>query len=221
MPKPTGLRGRITAEFLGAFGLLLSVVGSGIWATRWSHDVGVQVVINATSIGLALGVLIWLVAPISGAHFNPLVTATAVVRRELSLGTGIGYALAQFAGAIAGVFFANLMFDLPAAQLATAARASLGSFLGEVLATAALITLVIVLGSRGQGRLAPIVIGGWIVSAIFFTSSTSFANPAVTIARIFSDTLTGINPTSAVVFIAGQIIGLPLGWLAGRFFSKG
>ena len=212
---------RLAAEFFGTFGLLLAVVGSGIWATRWSHDVGVQVLINDLSIALALGVLIWLMSPLSGAHFNPLVTATALWRREIGWLEATGYALAQFAGAIAGAVFANLMFDLPAAQLATAQRASLGSFLSEIFATAALIALVIALGSRGLGRLAPVVIGAWIASAIFFTSSTSFANPAVTVARIFTDTLTGINPNSAVVFIAGQLIGVPLGWMAGRFFSKG
>ncbi|MFM5968254.1 MAG: aquaporin [Micrococcales bacterium] len=211
---------RLAGEFLGSALLLCAVVGSGIFAEELTQDAALRVLINAISIGLALAVLIWWFSPISGAHFNPVVTAASVIRGESKPLPAIGYALAQATGAVSGAVASNLMFGLPAVTVSSFDRLTLGTFASEVLATAALITLVVTLSSRGQGRLAPLVIGAWITSAIFFTSSTTFANPAVTLARVFTDSMTGINPGSALGFLLAQAIGLPVGTLITKFFRE-
>jgi glycerol uptake facilitator-like aquaporin len=212
---------QLVAEFLGTATLLYAVVGSGIFAQSLSEDVGIQVLINATSIGLALAALIWIFVPISGAHFNPVVTLAAVLNRHIPPFRAFGYIIASTLGAIVGTIFANVTFGLTAVQLSTNERATVGTFSAEVFATAALVMIIQLLGARGQSNLAPLVIGGWIMSAIYFTSSTSFVNPAVTIARMLTDTLTGINPISALMFVGAQLIGLPIGIVLGRWFSKG
>lgn len=211
---------RLAGEFLGSGLLLCAVVGSGIFAEELTQDAALRVLINAIAIGLALAVLIWWFAPISGAHFNPAVTAAAVIRGETSLPLGIGYAVAQVIGAVSGSMSSNLMFGLPAVTISSFDRLTPGTFVSEIVATAALVTLVLTLSQRGEGRLGPIVIGAWITAAIFFTSSTTFANPAVTLARIVTDSMTGINPTSALGFITAQVIGVPIGILVARFFRE-
>lgn len=212
---------QLFAEFIGTATLLMAVVGSGIFAQQLTDDVGIQVIINATSIGLALAALIWIFVPISGAHFNPVVTLAAVLNKHIPPFRAFGYIVASTLGALVGTILANFSFGLTPIELSTNERATTGSFVAEVFATAALIAIIQLLGSRGQSHLAPIVIGGWITAAIYFTSSTSFANPAVTIARMLTDTLTGINPVSALMFIGAQLIGLPIGVLVGRWLSKG
>lgn len=202
---------RLAAEFLGTALLVAAVVGSGVMGTLLSDDLGVVLLINAVSTVAALGVLIWMLGPISGAHFNPCVTGVEMVRREIRLGEGLLYIGAQVAGAVAGVALANLMFGLPAWHASTNVREGGPIWLGEIVATAGLLLLIGALTRTGNGRLGAILVPAWIGSAYFFTSSTSFANPAVTIGRSLTDTFAGISPASVPYFIAFQIVGAAVG----------
>ncbi|MFZ4509969.1 MAG: aquaporin [Candidatus Nanopelagicales bacterium] len=202
---------RLAAEFLGTALLVAAVVGSGVMGALLSDDLGVVLLINAVSTGAALGVLIWMLGPISGAHFNPCVTGVEMVRREIRFGEGLLYIVAQVAGAVAGVALANLMFALPAWHTSTNVREGGPIWLGEIVATAGLLLLIGALTRTGNGRLGAILVPAWIGSAYFFTSSTSFANPAVTIGRSLTDTFAGIAPASVPYFIAFQIVGAAVG----------
>jgi len=199
------------AEYIGTATLVCVVVGSGIMGTNLSKDSGVALLINAFSTIFALALLILIIAPISGAHFNPAVTLVQVLRREMNVVEFLSFISAQIAGAISGAIIANVMFDLEAIQISTNERVSTGTLVGEVIATAGLITVIFVLVARSQDKLIPVAVAAWIGSAYFFTSSTSFANPAVTIGRVFSDTFAGINPASVLPFIIAQLIGAMLG----------
>lgn len=199
------------AEYIGTATLVCVVVGSGIMGTNLSKDSGVALLINAFSTIFALALLILIIAPISGAHFNPAVSLVQVLRREMNAVEFLSFISAQIAGAISGAIIANVMFDLEAIQISTNERVSTGTLVGEVIATAGLITVIFVLVARSQDKLIPVVVAAWIGSAYFFTSSTSFANPAVTIGRVFSDTFAGINPASVLPFIIAQLIGAMLG----------
>ncbi len=205
------------AEFLGSALLVAMIVGSGIAAERLSpSNIGLQLLENSLAIMLGLAVLIVVFAPISGAHFNPVVTLVAWFfgRGEASGFSGRllpGYVGAQILGAISGSTLANVMFDLSPWQLATSQRYSAAHGLAEVLATAGLVIVIFGLSRTDQSRLAAPVVGAYIGSAIWFTSSTSFANPAVTIGRIFSDTFTGIAPSSVPGFILAQLAGAVIG----------
>ena len=199
------------AEYIGTATLVCVVVGSGIMGTNLSKDSGVALLINAFSTIFALALLILIIAPISGAHFNPAVTLGQVLRREMNAVEFLSFISAQIAGAISGAIIANVMFDLEAIQISTNERVSTGTLVGEVIATAGLITVIFVLVARSQDKLIPVAVAAWIGSAYFFTSSTSFANPAVTIGRVFSDTFAGINPASVLPFIIAQLIGAMLG----------
>lgn len=209
---------RVAAEFLGAMVLVAAVVGSGIMATLLTDDVGVQLLMNMVATVLALGMLIWTLGPISGAHFNPAVTLVAAVRGEIRPGEAAAYVPAQVFGAIAGSVLANVMFDLPAVEASTNERGGAGVLLGEVVATAGLLWVIGALTRTGNGRLGPVLVPAWIGAAYFFTSSTSFANPAVTVGRAFTDTFTGIAPASVVPFIAAQLVGAALGALTTEVF---
>ena len=202
---------RLAAEFLGTALLVAAVVGSGIMGSLLSDDLAVVLLINAVSTVAALGVLIWMLGPISGAHFNPCVTGVEMARREIRLGEGLLYIIAQVAGAVAGVALANLMFELPAWHASTNVREGGSIWLGEIVATAGLLLLIGALTRTGNGRLGAILVPAWIGSAYFFTSSTSFANPAVTIGRSLTDTFAGISPASVPYFIAFQIVGAAVG----------
>ena len=199
------------AEYIGTATLVCVVVGSGIMGTNLSKDSGVALLINAFSTIFALALLILIIAPISGAHFNPAVTLVQVLRREMNAVEFLSFISAQITGAISGAIIANVMFDLEAIQISTNERVSTGTLVGEVIATAGLITVIFVLVARSQDKLIPVAVAAWIGSAYFFTSSTSFANPAVTIGRVFSDTFAGINPASVLPFIIAQLIGAILG----------
>ena len=199
------------AEYIGTATLVCVVVGSGIMGTNLSKDSGVALLINAFSTIFALALLILIIAPISGAHFNPAVSLVQVLRREMNAVEFLSFISAQIAGAISGAIIANVMFDLEAIQISTTERVSTGTLVGEVIATAGLITVIFVLVARSQDKLIPAAVAAWIGSAYFFTSSTSFANPAVTIGRVFSDTFAGINPASVLPFIIAQLIGAMLG----------
>jgi arsenate reductase len=199
------------AEFMGTATLVCVVVGSGIMGTNLSKDSAVALLVNTFSTIFALALLILIIAPISGAHFNPAVSLVQVVRREMGGLEFVAFISAQIVGAITGAIIANVMFDLPAIQISTNERVTTGTLLGEVIATAGLIIVIFVLVARAQEKLIPVAVGAWIGSAYFFTSSTSFANPAVTIGRVFSDTFAGINPVSVLPFIIAQLIGAMLG----------
>ena len=199
------------AEFVGTALLVCVVVGSGIMGTNLSHDSGVALIINALSTILALALLILIIGPISGAHFNPAVSLVQLFNRSQKASESLTFIVAQIAGAIAGAILANLMFNQSAVQISQHARATTGTLIGEVIATAGLIAVIGILSHRDQGKWIPLAVPAWIGSAYFFTSSTSFANPAVTIGRIFSDTFAGIQPASVLPYIAAQLVGATIG----------
>lgn len=202
---------RTFAEFLGTAILVATVVGSGIMGTDLSKDAAVALIGNALATVAVLGTLIWLLGPVSGAHFNPVVSAVAVARGDMSLSTALTYTAAQVTGATVGAITANLMFGLGVATASTHVRDGAGLWLGEVVATAGLLLVIGALGRTGRGAAGPIVVPAWICAAYFFTSSTSFANPAVTIGRSVTDTFAGIAPGSVAGFIVAQAIGASLG----------
>ena len=205
------LAGKATAEFVGTALLVCVVVGSGIMGANLSTDLGVVLIINALSTVFALALLIVVLGPISGAHFNPVVSLVQLFTRAQPLGESLTFIVSQVAGAITGAIVANVMFDLPAIQFSTHDRVSSGTLLGEVIATAGLIALIGVLSARKQTAIIPIAVAGWIGSAYFFTSSTSFANPAVTVGRLFTDTFAGIAPASVLPYIVAQAVGAAIG----------
>ena len=212
-----GLPRRLLAEFLGTALLVTVVVGSGIAAAQLSsHDVGLQLLENSTATAFGLAVLILLFGPVSGAHFNPLVTAADWLLGRRA-GTGItgsdlaAYAVAQIVGGIVGALLANVMFDRRVLELSTKHRLTFGHLVGEVVATAGLIALIFALARTGRAGLSASAVGAYIGAAYWYTSSTSFANPAVTVGRVFSDTFAGIAPDSVPGFIAAQIVGAGIG----------
>ena len=215
--RDPGLSRRLVAEILGTGLLVTVVVGSGIAAQRLSpDDTGLQLLENSTATFLGLTVLILLFGPISGAHFNPVVSAadwllgrragTGLAGREV-----VAYTAAQVVGAIAGAVLANVMFEVPVTELATTERSGTHLWVGEVVATAGLVALIFALARTGRGILAAPAVGAYIGSAYWFTSSTSFANPAVTIGRVFSDTFAGIAPGSVPGFVVAQLVGAGIG----------
>jgi len=213
-----GLGKRAAAEFLGTGVLVAAVVGSGIMGTLLSDNLAVTLLINALSTVAALGVLIWAIGPISGAHFNPVVSGVALARREMPIGEGVAYIVVQILGALAGVALANVMFDLPAFEPSTHERAGSAIWLGEIVATAGLLLVIGALTRTGRGHLGGVLVPAWIGAAYFFTSSTSFANPAVTIGRSLTDTFSGIAPANVPLFIVFQIIGAAIGAGLTEFF---
>ena len=209
---------RLGAEFLGTAILVATVVGSGIMGTLLTDDLAVTLLINAGATVAVLGVLIWGIGPISGAQFNPAVTVVALVRHEMPIAEGLGYLLTQTLGGISGAILANLMFALPPIQTSTTVRAGWNIWLGEVVATAGLLLVIGALTRTGRGHLGALLVPAWIGAAYFFTSSTSFANPAVTIGRSLTDTFAGIAPASVLPFIAFQFVGAAIGALLTEFF---
>lgn len=212
-----GLPRRLLAEFLGTALLVTVVVGSGIAAAALSpEDVGLQLLENSTTTVFGLAVLILMFGPVSGAHFNPAVTAADWLLGRRS-GTGIAggdalaYVAVQVFGGVAGAWLANVMFDRRVFELATKDRITTGHLVGEVVATAGLIALIFTLARTGRAGMSAAAVGAYIGAAYWFTSSTSFANPAVTVGRMFSDTFAGIAPGSAPGFITAQIVGAVVG----------
>jgi glycerol uptake facilitator-like aquaporin len=204
----------LLAELMGTALLVTVVVGSGIAAARLSpSDGGLQLLENSTATVFGLAVLILVFGPVSGGHFNPVISAVDWLLTRRRPGTGLSaagvatYGAAQLVGAILGALLANMMFDLPAVQISGKDRLTLGHGLGEVVATAGLVLLVFALARTGRAALSAAAVGAYIGAAYWFTSSTSFANPAVTVGRIFSDTFAGIASTSALFFIAAQLVG--------------
>lgn len=215
-PAARSLPIRMLAEAIGSAGLGATVIGSGIMATRLTDDVGVQLLINAVATAAGLVVLIVVLGAVSGAHLNPVVTAALAVQRLVPAREILPTAAAQVLGFAAGAVLANLMFGGAAVSISTTVRAEPGLLLGEVVATAGLVAVILTLVARGQQGWVPAAVGLYIGSAYFVTSSTSFANPGITIGRMLSDTFAGIAPESAPAFIGAQLVGAAFGVLAVR-----
>ena len=207
MPSPS-LAQRSAAEFLGTAFLLAAVVGSGIMAAKLAGgNAALALLCNTLPTGAILSVLILTFGPVSGAHLNPVVSVGFVLRGELPARTGGAYVIAQFVGALVGVWIAHLMFELPVWQISTTARSEPGQWLAEAVATFGLMLTIV--GCRARTPSAvPYAVGLYITAAYWFTASTSFANPAVTVARSLSDTFAGITPGSVGPFIAAQSLGM-------------
>jgi len=204
-------------EFLGSALLTAVVVGSGIAAQNLSPaDVGLQLFENAFATALGLGVLILIFQTVSGAHFNPVVSIVDLLFHRKGVAITAAYIPAQILGCIGGAILANVMFAEPAIAWSTRNRADGPHLLAEVVATAGLVLVIFALVRTGRSHLAAPAVGAYIGAAYFFTSSTSFANPAITIGRAFSDTFAGIAPASVLPFIAAQLVGAALGWVLVR-----
>ena len=213
-----GLARRATAEAVGTALLVAVVVGSGIFAQRLSpHDAGLELLENSIATGAGLIALILAFGSVSGAHFNPVVSLADRLLGGLSSIETVIYAAAQVVGGCAGAVVANLMFDLGAVQWSTHARSSSGLWLGELVATFGLVMVILGVVRSGRANTAPFAVGGYIAAAYWFTSSTSFANPAVTVGRMLSNTFTGITPSSVPAFVVAQLLGGLLAVGLGRF----
>jgi arsenate reductase len=209
---------RVLAEALGTAFLVMAVIGSGIMAQRLSpDDVGLQLLENAFATAGALVGLILMFGAVSGAHFNPVVTLTDRIFGTISSRDAGLYVVAQVVGACLGAMLANVMFDLPVVEWSTKSRSSGALWVSEVVATVGLLLVIHGCVRTGRARVVPFAVAAWIGGAYWFTSSTSFANPAVTVARTLSDTFAGIKPASAPMFIAMQIVGALLAFVVIRF----
>ena len=208
---------RLAAEFLGTAMLVATVVGSGVMADRLTGDVALALLCNALATGAILVVLITVLAPISGAHFNPAVTLAFTLRGEQKIAEAVPYVSAQIAGGIAGSLLAHAMFELELVQVSLTVRTGAGQWLAEVVAAFGLV-FTILAGVKFRAEAVPWLVGLYITAAYWFTASTSFANPAVAIARAFSDTFTGIRPLDLPAFITAELAGAALavmvmGWM--------
>lgn len=202
---------RVVAEFVGTAFLLIAVVGGGIAAQRLSpNDTGLQLFEAAVVTAFGLAAFIMMLGPISGAHFNPAVTLADVALGNRPSREAVPYMSAQILGGVTGTILSNLMFELPAIEISETVRSGSGQWLGEVIATIGLLLVIFLMLRRASTDLIGIAVGIYIGGAYFFTSSTSFANPAVTIARMFSDTFAGIAPSSAPAFVIAQLLAVPL-----------
>ncbi len=207
--EPT-LAQRMAAEYIGTAFLLAAVVGSGIMAVELSDDPGLQVLQNALATAVVLTALILALQRVSGAHFNPAVTLGFRMLGSITNRESAAYITAQVAGGLTGVVLANLMFELSPVTLAATERAGAHLFLAEVIATIGLLLVIFGPVRTGRPNTVAFAVGGYIAGAYYFTSSTSFANPAVTVARTVTDTFAGIDPASAPAFVAAQLIGTAL-----------
>jgi len=216
--EPMNIR-KAGAELLGSAILVMTVIGSGKMAQNLSTDTAVQLLLNSLATAAILYLLITLLGDISGAHFNPLVTLIVAYKREISLGQTLQFIFAQFLGALTGAGLANILFELPVFTASTNVRSGNHLLLSEIIATAGLIFTIFIAIDQKREKKIPALVACWIGGAYFFTSSTSFANPAVTFARGWSDTFAGIAPESIAPFIAAQLIGAVLGLLLSQSLS--
>ena len=219
MKSPPSLQIRTLAEFLGTAWLLIAIVGSGIMAQRLTDDPALQLLQNALVTGLALAAIIAALRPICGAHVNPAVTLTATAVGQLPWREAASYLPAQISGGIAGTVLANLMFGLPAAEISTTVRDAPITWLGDLVATVGLLSLIFTLIATRSYSYLPGAVGAYVAGAYYFTSSTGVANPAVAIGRIFTDTFAGIAPQSALIFILVQLAAAILVTLTHRLLA--
>jgi glycerol uptake facilitator-like aquaporin len=210
---------KATAEFLGSLLLAASVVGSGIMATTLTQDIAIQLFVNTITTVFMLFVIITLFSSISGAHFNPLVTIVELFYKRVTFQEAVLFIVSQIIGTSAGVVIANLMFNKPAIEESTFTRSGSYLFLAEVVATAGLILSILLLRHQNKGSMAAVIVPAWIGAAYIFTSSTSFANPAITFARSLSDSFAGISIKSVPMFILAQCFGAVLGVLLAAMLT--
>lgn len=205
-----GIFQKYLSEFLGTAIIVATVLGAGHMVGKLEADPTIGLFVIAITVGMVLFAVISMLLPISGAQFNPIVSLAFMVRRELSFANGLGFMLSQVLGAISGAVVANLMFERPAIVSGVVERISAGAFLGEVVASAGLLLIVLMLVDQDRVHLIAVSVGCWIAAGHVFTSSTSFANPAVTIGRSLSDAASGIAGSSVIGFIAAQLVGAVL-----------
>jgi glycerol uptake facilitator-like aquaporin len=208
------------AEFLGTAILVTVVVGSGIMGSNLSGDLLVALIANAVSTALALGLLILTLGPISGAHFNPVVSMALAIDQRFKAAGVAPYLVAQFVGAVSGAVLANLMFGAEAIQVSSKGMVSEGAAIGEVVATAGLVFIILNLIQTKRTELIAVAVPAWIGAGYFFTSSTSFANPAVTVGRIFTDSFAGIGPQSVPSFVIAQLLGAAIGIVLAKVLAS-
>ncbi|WFL78849.1 aquaporin family protein [Altererythrobacter arenosus] len=212
---------RLAAEGIGSFFLFAGVIGSGVMAEQLAGgNVAIALLANTIATGAILYVLIAMLGPISGAHFNPAVTLAFAIRREISLAASAAFVAVQLAAGAIGAFAVHVMFDLPVLQFSTKARAGIGQWTGELIATFGLV-LTILLLVRLRPAAIPAAVGLYIASAYWFTSSTSFANPAITVVRSLSDTFAGIAPADVPMFIAAQLVGAVIATFVAGWMTAG
>lgn len=197
-------------EFIGTAVLLMIVIGSGIQAQELTADNALRLLANSIATGLGLAILILKFGPISGAHFNPVVTIISLTQKRITLKKSMMYIIAQIIGAIIGVMTANIIFDKDVISISSTTRNSTGLVVSEIIATIGLLITIFGLQRMQKDKLVAPAVGAYITAAYWVTSSTSFANPAVTIARVFSNTFAGISPSSVLPFIAAQLIAVPI-----------
>ncbi len=219
MKTPPSLQIRTLAEFFGTAWLLIAIVGSGIMAERLTEDPGLQLLQNALVTGFALAAIIAALRPVSGAHVNPAVTLTAAAVGQLSWREAASYLPAQVAGGIAGTLLTNVMFGLPPAEISGTVRDAPITWLGDLVATVGLLSLIFTLVATRSYNYLPGAVGAYVAGAYYFTSSTGVANPAVAIGRIFTDTFAGIAPQSALIFILVQLAAATLVTLTHRLLA--
>ena len=207
------------SEFIGTSFLLMIVVGSGIMGQNLSNDNSIILLANTVATGSGLVVLIWMMGSISGAHFNPAVSMIFYFKKQLSGKDFMGYSLSQILGALCGTLLANFMFGLEIYELSQNSRGGINIYISETIATFGLVLVILRVSAYRSELVAPAV-GLYITSAYWFTSSTSFANPAVTIGRMFSDTFTGIDPANVIFFILFQLIGAYLAFKINNILSE-
>lgn len=207
-------------EFIGTATLALAVVGSGAMAETLTEDIGLQLLINGFATAAVLWLLITLFTPISGAHFNPIISIIFYLRREISLKRTLVFSLLQISGAVTGTISANFLFDLSLINFSTKIREGWNLQVSEIFATAGLVFLIFTFIAQKRANLIPVGVASWIFGAYFFTSSTSFANPAITIGRSFSNSFAGIAPSSVTMFVAFQVLGAAIGYLLHSFLSR-
>ena len=211
---------RLSAEFLGTAGIVAVVIGAGHMAAQLAAVPSIDLVMNALAVASVLFVLISLFAQVSGSHFNPVVTMVFWIRKEIASADAAGYVVAQIAGAISGALLANLMFGEAVFTQSQNIRSGMGIYVAEVVASFGLLLVILLLIQQGKNNLVPVAVPLWILAGYFFTSSTSFANPAVTIGRGFSDAGSSIAWESVPMFIVTQVLGALLGLGVATFFKS-
>ena len=211
---------KFLAEFVGTTLLLAANVGSAAMAQSLTDIGGVRILISCVATALALGLLIYIFSPLSGAHFNPAVSLVEFFGKRLSATQLGAYLAAQFAGGILGVLLANLMYKSPALVTSHIERSGAGILLAEGIATGGLVFVINMLRIQKRSEMAPVLVASWIASAFLFTSSTAFANPAVTFARAWTDNISGIAPKSQIPLIASQLLGAAMAAILVEQFKK-